>query len=67
MDLCRNCHHQIICMIDNKEPIGKLFNGHWVHANVGNKFKSEGRSWAHICRVRRCGCMAPEPLEVNQA
>lgn len=54
---CKNCGHTVIKLFNQKDRIGRLFNGQWVHKNIGHS------KWAVICRVKKCGCLKPEPIE----
>lgn len=57
---CKNCRHIIEKVSRQKDMVKSLFNGEIVHSNIGSpKFK--GKSWAVICRVKKCGCLKPEP------
>lgn len=61
---CKNCGHTIEKVSKQKDVIKKLWNGKWVHSNIKG-LKDRGKRWAQICRVKNCGCLKPEPMELK--
>jgi len=62
---CKNCGHTIEKVSRQKDIVKRLFNGQLVHSNKGHP-KHKGKSWAKICRVKKCGCLKPEEMVVQK-
>lgn len=59
---CKNCGHTIQRVSHQKDAVLRLFNGQLVHKNIGG-YRDKRKTWAVICRVKRCGCMKPEEVD----